>query len=54
MIQNYGIIFKDFNNLEEKEINFDYENIEEDYILIENKAIGFGPYDMGFVSLQGD
>jgi NADPH2:quinone reductase len=55
MLKNYGIAFQDSNKLVEKEILYNYENIEkeketEDYILIENKSIGFGPYDMGFIS----
>jgi NADPH2:quinone reductase len=55
MLKNYGIAFQDFNKLIEKDIDYNYENIEkeketEDYILIENKSIGFGPYDMGFIT----
>jgi NADPH2:quinone reductase len=50
MLKNYGIAFQDYNKLIEKDIEYNYENLEEDYILIENKAIGFGPYDMGFIT----
>lgn len=49
-IENFGIVLKDFNKLAYEKIEYDYENIPEDYLLIENKAIGLGPYDTGFIT----
>lgn len=51
MLQNYGVIFEDYNKLTFREFEYNYEkNLDEDYVIIENKAIGFGPYDMGFIT----
>lgn len=48
-IENFGIILKDVNNYIYDKIEYNYENIPNDYCLIENKACGLGPYDTGFI-----
>lgn len=49
--ENKGIVVKNLNTFEYDTIEwFDYNKIPDDYCIIETKAAGFGPYDIGFIT----
>jgi NADPH:quinone reductase-like Zn-dependent oxidoreductase len=50
-LENKGIVVKDTNNFTYEKINWiDLDTIPDDYCVIETKAAGFGPYDVGFIT----
>jgi NADPH:quinone reductase len=45
----HGLVLHKPNELEYEEISYDFDNLDKDYVVIEVKATGLGPYDLGFV-----
>lgn len=45
-----GLVLHKLNDIKYEEITYDFDNIDKDYLVIDVKAAGLGPYDLGFVS----